>query len=142
VYVILPHKRSQVWKYYRSTTTILDRSLTLSLSLSLKTGFKGRVGCGLSMEWGLYIAIGLLVHGFFMIWCFMILNQRLQLAILGLDVKLGGAIQAEIQRIQETLMGSGEAAHPLQGFIQHLIAKNTESVPAIDALRGIDGKYA
>jgi len=42
------------------------------------------------MEWGLYIAIGLLVHGFFMIWCFMILNQRLQLAILGLDVKLGG----------------------------------------------------
>jgi len=95
------------------------------------------------MDW-LPIVVGItLSHLFLMLWCFSILNQRLQIAILSLDVKLGGAIQKEIARIQDDLTTNIPTINPLPGIIANLLKNQSpDAIPALEVLRGEDGKFS
>lgn len=94
------------------------------------------------MDW-LPVVVGItLSHLFLMLWCFSILNQRLQIAILSLDVKLGGAIQKEIARIQEDLTQNMQSSNPLPGILANLL-KNQPSQGAspLEVLKDESGKF-
>jgi len=93
------------------------------------------------MDW-LPFVFGLgAVQLFLMLWGFSILNQRLQLAILSLDVKLGGAIQAEIQRIGHEL-ASSEPPNALQGLLAQLVTKNMPQGAPLEIPRSDDGRFS
>lgn len=78
-----------------------------------------------------------------MLWCFSILNQRIQLAILSLDVKLGGAIQQEIARIQDDLVAKMGNQSPLPGILAKVFENAApHQSPALEILKDESGKFS
>lgn len=102
--------------------------------------FKGRVRCGLGVDWLPILAGMVLVHGFLMIWCFTILHNRMQIGIMNLDAKIAGAIKSVITESMDNF-GPQEPPNPLVQMFLAQMAQKTESIPAMEILRGKDGKY-
>lgn len=134
---------SLLLNYYTTTTIPIPIPTTTTTTTTPKESFKDRVGCGLDVDW-LPVVVGItLSHLFLMLWCFSILNQRLQIAILSLDVKLGGAIQKEIARIQEDLTGNMQPANPLPALLANLMKnQGSPTVSPLEVLKDESGKFA
>ena len=106
--------------------------------------FKGRVGCGLGMDWMPIIAGLVLINAFLMIWCFTILNNRMQIAILTLDKTIAGAIKSVVSEAM-TNFTPPEAVNPLQMALASMLASSKPpggATPPLEILRGTDGKFS
>jgi len=92
------------------------------------------------MDWIPILTGLLLVHGFIMIWCFTIMNNRVQLALFDLDRKIAGAIKA----ILDEGIGQMEPINPLQSVLAQLLMKNQNDpggAPQIEIIRDDEGKF-
>ena len=106
--------------------------------------FKGRVGCGLGVDWIPVIAGLVLINAFLMIWCFTILNNRMQIAILTLDKTIAGAIKSVVSEAM-TNFTPPEAVNPLQMALASMLAGSKPpggATPPLEILRGTDGKFS
>jgi len=77
------------------------------------------------MDWMPIIAGLVLINAFLMIWCFTILNNRMQIAILTLDKTI--------------------AVNPLQMALASMLAGSKPpggATPPLEILRGTDGKFS
>jgi hypothetical protein len=92
------------------------------------------------MDWLPLLAGLVLVHGFLMIWCFTIMNNRVQLSLMTLDTTIAGAIAKVIEQGLPQI----DPINPLQAALAQMLARSTapESPPAIEVLRGDDGKFS
>jgi len=81
------------------------------------------------------------MHGFLMIWCFTILNNRLQIGLIALDTKIAGAIKSVINETMENMV-PGEPPSVLSMILPQLLSKNQGQGPLLEVLRSEDGKFA
>ena len=102
--------------------------------------FKGRVRSGLGMDWLPLLAGLVLVHGFLMVWCFTIMNNRVQMALITLDSKIAGAIK----EVMKEGIPNIEPINPLQAALAGILARQgaPDAIPALEVLRGEDGKFS
>jgi len=92
------------------------------------------------MDW-LPLLTGLvLVHGFLMVWCFTIMNNRVQMALITLDSKIAGAIK----EVMKEGLPNIEPINPLQAALAGILARQgaPDAIPALEVLRGEDGKFS
>jgi len=92
------------------------------------------------MDWLPLLAGLVLVHGFLMVWCFTIMNNRVQMALMTLDSKIAGAIKEVIKEGIPNI----EPINPLSAAFASILARQgaPDPIPALEIIRGQDGKFA
>lgn len=92
------------------------------------------------MDWLPLIAGMLLVNAFLMVWCFTIMSNRVNMALVSLDSKIASAIA---QVIAEGLPQIDQV-NPIQAAIAQMLAKSASpALPqAVEVIRGEDGKFS
>ena len=106
-----------------------------------KEGFRTGSGWVPGMDWVPILSGLILIHGFLMIWCFTILNNRLQIGLIALDTKIAGAIKSVINETMQNIVPT-EPPSVLSMILPQLLSKNQGQAPIMDILRSEDGKFA
>lgn len=91
------------------------------------------------MDYALITLVLLLIHGFLMVWCFTILQNRVDLGLLSLDSKIAGAIKSVIQEG----LTPNEPVNPVQMAIASMLTRSQQQTPPIvEIARDAAGKFA
>jgi len=90
------------------------------------------------MDWVPILAGLVLVHGFLMILCFVIMNNRVQLALITLDAKIAGAIGKVIAEGIPQI----EQINPIQAALAQMLSGSAlPKKPALEVLKDESGKF-
>jgi len=91
------------------------------------------------MDWLPVVGGLVLVHGFLMILCFVIMNNRVQLSLITLDSKIASAIAKVIAEG----MPSMEPINPVQAAIAQMLAGSVKKpAGALEILKDESGKFS
>jgi len=101
--------------------------------------FMGGVAVGLDMDYAAITIVLLVVHGFLMVWCFTILQNRVDLGLLSLDSKIAGAIKSVIQEG----LSPAEPVNPVQMAIASMLTRSVQQTPGVvEIVRDAEGKFS
>ena len=94
------------------------------------------------MDWLPIVAVLLLIHGFLMLWCFTIMNNRVQLALIMLDSKIAGAIGKVIAEGIPQI----EQVNPIQAALAQMLAGGAlgqqKRPPPLEIPKDEQGKFS
>tara|TARA_Y100000310_G_C20678441_1_gene814448 strand:- start:828 stop:1127 length:300 start_codon:yes stop_codon:yes gene_type:complete len=98
------------------------------------------------MDW-LPVVAGLgLVQLFLMVFGFHTMNNRLQMAILTLDLRLAGALQSQIEQHMEGIAANLGDVNPIQAVLAQFLQGRAQNAPIVQEIsqteRDSEGKFS